>query len=135
MRVVYVSVDGKEFEHKEACLEWEKSNEECLRRSFEAIPQIKTDGERAFWGHSDYEVILIRPRNLEDITVINDFRTLINDHEDYIHNLTQDDIGKNIVLNFGFDRQYCDIYRVDSFVKEFNDTYNKFNEELDKLIG
>ena len=130
-KVTYVSIDGKEFKTEEECRLWENSYKGTLTASMKQIPLYETNGDSAYLpgGQEDDEVWILRPRNFEDIKVINAYT-------DELccgckANLTQDDVGKLIALNFGYDHDWCGIYRVDEYLEHVKKAYEKFASKVD----
>lgn len=77
-----------------------------------AIPHVETNGEDVYLqcGLCDDEVWIVKPRDFEDIKVINAYTeaTCCGCKS----NLTQDYIGKMLALNFGCDHDWCGVYRL-----------------------
>lgn len=88
---VFIANDGTEFTTQEECEKYEKSWECTISASFKKIPHIKRTefewlGEWA--GSEDFDVYLIKPRNLDDVRIINEYFKLSQNEM-----LTQDNIG------------------------------------------
>lgn len=128
----YIANDGKIFRTKEECEQWEKTYECTLGLSMKKIPHIETNGEDAYvqCGNCDDEVWIVKPRDFEDIKVINAYTEVscCGCKAD----LTQDDIGKTIILNFGYNHDWCDVIRVEPYLKNIT---KKFEEYESKLRG
>lgn len=131
VRTEYVAVDGTVFASRENCEKWEKSYECTLTQSMKAIPHIETNGETAYLqgGNDSDEVWIVKPRDFEDIKIINAYtETLCYGCKS---NLTQDDIGKMIALNFGYDHDWCGVYRLEGYLESIRNTYEKFENKID----
>ena len=88
---VFVANDGTEFKTQEECEKYEKSWEGTINASFQKVPHVKAT--EMYWlgdwtGCEDFNVYLIKPRNLDDIRVINEHFHLSSSEM-----LTQDNIG------------------------------------------
>lgn len=131
-KVVYIAADGKEFATEDLCREWEKSYMYTLETSFKTIPHIEVEAINAYlpYGSDDHEAYVIKPRNFDDIVVINAFVEMVTCG--YKTDLTQDDIGKIIMLNFGYDRDYCDVYYMEDHLQKIKTTYENFVAKLNE---
>ena len=134
VKTEYIAIDGTIFRTKEECEQWEKSYECTLTCSMKKIPHIETNGEDAYLqcGNCDDEVWIIKPRDFEDIKVINAYTeaTCCGCKA----NLTQEDIGKLIAMNFGYDHDYCSCYIVEELIKEISNYASELETNLDKEI-
>lgn len=129
---VWVSVDGKEFNNEEDCKQWENSYKGTLSASWNLIKkeEINSGCFGIPYGCDDYECYLLKPSSLEEITLINAY--INSETYNNCQTLTTDHINKLIVLNFGYDRDYCDVYTVEKHLERIN---NYINERADKLNG
>ena len=131
--ITYVSDDGLEFVSEENCREWENSYRCTLRKALKEIPHIETNGDDSYiqGGKYDDYVWVFKPRNFEDIKVINAYtETFTGTSAD----LTQDDIGVLLMINFGYDYDWCDVYRVDNYLKKIQNTFDEFKETIEGQI-
>lgn len=131
IRTEYVAVDGTVFRTKEECEKWEKSYECTLTQSIKAIPHIETNGEDAYLqcGNMDDEVWIVKPRDFEDIKVINAYTETCACKN---AGLTQDDIGKTIALNFGYDHDWCGVYRLERYLEGIRNAYERFENKINE---
>lgn len=106
---VYISCDGREFDNKEDCLLWEKSYAVTMQKSFESLDPIEIDATEYMipYGNSDDNAFAVFPRSLDDIVVLNAY---ISHKTDYTTPLDAQCIGKVVILNFGYDFDYCDVF-------------------------
>lgn len=106
---VYVSVDGKEFRTEEDCKMWEKSYKGTIEASWKLIKKETVCSCDLGLPCSSYdnECYAIKPESLEEITLINAYIkcSVCNTAEE----LTTEHIGKLVILDFGYDRDWCDI--------------------------
>lgn len=122
----YISADGKEFANKEHCLEWENSYRGTLELSWKKLnPQeVCASSFGLPYGNDDDNCFVITPKNLEEITLINayiDCRTNKNGA-----NISTTVMGKAILLNFGYDFDWCDIYVLEDHLASLTKTINKY---------
>ena len=104
---------------------WENNDLEILYERFDEIPQRLTLGKEVCVGHNYDDILIIKPRNLEDIKVIN---TYINKAYNLTTNLTQDDIDEVIIINLGcVGANYCEVYHIANCL----DNMTKIIEEFD----
>lgn len=129
----YVSVDGKEFKTREACEKWEKSYEYTIKTALKNIPQIQTIcGDAFIVSPYDSDVLILKPRNMDDIKVINAYGMIIT--EDSLSDpLTQDDIDKLIMIETGFEEDCFFVYRMEEYLQAINDSYKKFKEKMEDI--
>lgn len=125
----WTAIDGKEFETEESCKEYEKSVKCTVNAAFEKIPKAEMNEENIFWCGCDSTIMIIKPRNFDDIKIINMYCNFV--YPDSI--LTQDDINKDIIL------EDCsgDWYRLknnweESFVNPIIKAFNTLHHSLDE---
>lgn len=129
--ITYVAIDGKEFKNKEDCKKWEESYECTIRASFNKIPQIKTSCESTgVIGLADETIIILKPRNIYDINVINAYGNLINS---FSEPLTQDDIGKYLMIYTGYEEDWFTVYYMDIYLEELINKYNNFKKQVEEI--
>lgn len=127
----YVSVDGKEFQTAEACREWENSYRRTIESSWQMIKKKEVcDSDFGLpYCSDDHECYAMKPKSLEEIAIINAYIEATTTDPG---KLTHNDIGELIILNFGYDHDYCDRYYVkenlrlvtekcENLAKEFNE--------------
>lgn len=130
VKTEYIAVDGTVFTDKEQCEKWEKSFKCTLTKAMKQIPHVETFAEKAHIPCSNYDenVWVLKPRNFEDIKVINAY----TEHCcGYNADLTQDDIGMLLALNFGYDYDWCDVLKIEKYLAEIKKAYNEFENEID----
>lgn len=119
----YVSADGREWENKADCIEWEKGIKCVATVGWNEIPkkQVYTTDCGLPWSNEDEEAYIIIPRTHEDIVVI----------ENYIKATTSDnmeisdlDIGKSMIFNFGYDHEWCSVYRIEQYLESLHKYYD-----------
>lgn len=113
---VYVSADGKEFNNKEHCLEWENSYRGTLELSWKKLvkKEICAVDYGIPYSNEDNECYIIIPKSLEEITLINAYISCVTCGNGNSLDATM--INKSICLNFGYDRDWCDVYNVRDFI-------------------
>ena len=99
------------------------------------ITFIASDGKE--FKNEEDEAYMLIPRNIEDVCAVN----RILDYCDGIYGaigqtsgrLTQDDIGKTILINFGYEGMESGWYtmlRKDEYLKRISDELNKYETEI-----
>ena len=83
-------------------------------------------------SQAEERVIVLKPRNIEDIEVINAYGRII---DNYTGLLTQDDIGKLLMIHTGYDEDWFMIYYMDKYLKEINNKFDNFKEQINQLEG
>ena len=137
--VTFVASDGKVFKNEEDCKKYEESYVCTLKTCFKKIPHLEKAASSLYmqYGNEEDEAYMLIPRNIEDIYAIN--RVL--DYCDGIYGaigqtsgrLTQDDIGKTILINFGYEGMESGWYtmlRKDEYLKRISDELNKCETEV-----
>ena len=131
---VYISDDGREFEDENSCKDWEKSYKGTLNISWNLIKKISVDASRIGFpgGYSDEECYVLRPKNMDEIIFLNAYIRNSTGCNTDILNINH--IGKMVVLNFGFDHDYCTCYIVEELIKEISNYASEVETNLDKEI-
>ena len=127
---VYVSVDGKEFDNKVDCEAWEKSYKGTLEASWKLIPKKEvSDSDLGIpWSSDDHECYVIKPKTLDEIVLINAYISSVC--YDGSTKLTTEHIGKLVLLNFGYDRDYCSITVLADHLKSITECITKLETEM-----
>lgn len=129
--ITYKSVDGKVFKTKEDCEKWEKSYEFTIRESLKKIPQIETNcGNTFIVSPFESEVLVLKPRNMEDINVINAYGMILRET---FEPLTQDDINNIIMVETGFGEDSFYIYKMEEYLQCIIDTYTEIRTNMERL--
>lgn len=128
---IYVSVDGKEFDNEADCKAWEKSYEGTIKASWELIKKIKVDPTDIGYpgGNEDDECYVIEPKNLDEIVLINAY-IKSSTYDDFAVTLTTEHIGKLVVLNFGYDHDWCGRYILTDLVANITKKIAKLEAEM-----
>ena len=100
----------------------------------ESNKKISVDASRIGFpgGCSDEECYVLRPKNMDEIIFLNAYIKNSIDYNTDILNINH--IGKMIVLNFGFDHDYCSCYIVEELIKEISNYASEVETILDKEI-
>lgn len=126
---IYVSVDGKEFTNEADCRAWETSYRGTLEASWQLINKKKVcDCDFGIpWSNEDHECYAIKPKNLDEIVLINAYikATTYNDGR-----LTTEHIGKLIMLDFGYDHDYCDIWELSKRIEAIASNIAKLEAKM-----
>jgi hypothetical protein len=132
-KAIYVSVDGKEFDNEADCKAWEKSYKGTLEASWKLIKKIEvSDCALGLpWSSDDHECYVLKPKNLDEITLLNAY---IESSTCSKGLLTAQHIGELIVLNFGYDHDYCDVYELADHLKSITEYIGRMNEKINELV-
>lgn len=128
---VFVSIDGKEFDNEADCKTWEKSYTCTLEASWQTL-QKKNVSDTDFgipWSSDNNECYIIKPKSLDEITLINAYVANAVREPDW-SKITTEDIGRLLLLNFGYSREWGDVYRLDEHFKRLNNSFAKVQEEF-----
>ena len=126
---IYVSVDGKEFTNEADCKAWESSYKGTLSASWQLIKKKEVCGSDFGipWACEDHECYIIKPKNLDEIVLINAYIKSSTSNES---RLTTDHIGKLVLLNFGYDHDWCDVYILADLINGITDRVAKAETEM-----
>ena len=129
---VYVSVDGKEFANEADCKAWENSYRGTLEASWQLIK--KQEVNPCQFGipycNEDDECYVIKPTSLKDITLINAYISA-STYDNRVA-LTTNHIGKLVLLNFGYDHDYCSEYILADNLAKITECIAKVEAELNE---
>ena len=137
--VTFIASDGKEFKNEEDCTKYEKSYACTIKTCFKKIPHLQKAASSLYmqYGNEEDEAYMLIPRNIEDVCAVN----RILDYCDGIYGsigqtpgrLTQVDIGKTILINFGYEGMESGWYtmlRKDEYLNRISDELNKYETEI-----
>lgn len=112
---VFVSIDGMEFNNEADCREWETSYKGTMAASWNLIKKIKANPCELGvpYANEDDECYMIKPKNLEEITLINAY---IRSSTSCDIKLTTDHIDKAVIIDFGYDHDWCHVYIVENLI-------------------
>lgn len=133
IETVYEAIDGNRFDSEEACKEWEKSYKCTVKVSWDKIPKQKINScdFGLAYADCDYNCFMVIPRNMNDIVAINAFIKMKVNTEDSF--LSAENIGKAMVLNFGFDYDWCDVYEMENRLAFLNRMWKETAEKLNNV--
>lgn len=135
--VTFIASDGKEFKNEEDCKKYEESYVCTIKTCFKKIPHLEKAASSLYMQYGDAEdkAYMLIPRNIEDVCAVN----RILDYCDGIYGLigktrlTQDDINKTILINFGYEGMESGWYimlRKDAYLKQISDELSKYETEI-----
>ncbi len=126
---IFVSVDGKEFEKMADCEMWEASYRGTLEASWALIDKKEVcDCDYGIpWSSEDHECYAIKPKNLDEIVLINAYIKATTGNDG---GLTTEHIGKLLMLDFGYDHDYCDIWELSKRVEAITSNIAKLEAEM-----
>lgn len=129
---IFVSADGKEFNSEEDCRAWENSYKGTISASWHLIQKREANSclLGLMWSSDDHECYVIKPKDLEEITLINAYITTSTCHNEI--RLTTNHIGKMIALDFGYDHDYCDVYILEEHIKKISEYVAKLESEMEE---
>ena len=130
---VFVSVDGKEFSNETDCKEWEASYNGTMAASWSKIKKIEVNSCSLGvpYSNDDYECYMIKPKDLEEITLINAYVRSATYNN--CTTLDASHIGKLVILNFGYDHDYCDAFTLADHLKDITDYAAKIENKMNEI--
>lgn len=126
---IFVSVDGREFENEADCKAWENSYRGTLEASWKLInkKQVCNCDYGMAWSSEDHECYAIKPKNLDEIVLINAYIKATTGENG---SLTTNYIGKLLILNFGYDHDFCDVDVLEEQLAKVTDRIAKLEAEM-----
>lgn len=126
---IFVSVDGREFENEADCKAWENSYRGTLEASWKLInkKQVCNCDYGMAWSSEDHECYAIKPKNLDEIVLINAYIKATTGENG---SLTTNHIGKLLILNFGYDHDFCDVDVLEEQLAKVTDRIAKLEAEM-----
>lgn len=126
---IYVSVDGKEFTNEADCKAWETSYRGTLEASWKLIKKKEVyDTEYGIpWSSEDHECYAIKPKNLDEIVLINAYIKATTGDDG---RLTTKHIGELIILDFGYDHDYCCLWVLSEQLAKITERIAKLEAEM-----
>ena len=136
-RVAYVAPDGSEFDTQEECLKYEKSALGVLRSRLKAIEVFRGSEEDLFTicGSCDDDVSVFVPRTVDDIYLLRQMILLGGRSEEYAERLGEDQVGKPVIFDFGYDGSYFSFMTLDDFVSVATDGRFTVTEVKDRKLS
>ena len=127
---IFVSVDGKEFDNEADCKSWEASYKGTLNASWNLIKKCEANTINLGlpWSNDDYQCYVVKPANLEEVTLINAYIASSTCNDNPL--LTAAHIGKLVALDFGYDHDYCSVYALDDHIKRIADYIANLDNEM-----
>ena len=132
--VTFIASDGEVFENEEDCAAYEKSYVCTIKTCFKKIPHLEKAASSLYmqYGNEEDEAYMLIPRNIEDVYAVN----RILDYCDGLYGstyltpprLTQDDIDKTVLINFGNEGMESE------YLKQISDELNKCETEIKNEI-
>lgn len=128
---IYVSSDGKEWESKEDCQEWERGVQCVAKTSWDAIPktEVSTTSCGLPWSNDDEEAYIVIPRNHEDIIALENYCRV---YSGVTVGFSDNDIGKAMIVNFGYDHDWCGVTDIEAHLKEMRDYFDTQIAKINK---
>ncbi len=125
---VFIANDGTEFACEKDCRNWEESGKAVANNSWKAIKKTQIEGATAgIEANYDDEVYIVVPQSEADVKAIVNYVRVTSCSE--IELKTQD-IGRAIVLNFGYDHEWCYMTYLDSIIPAIQQYHDKKLKEL-----
>lgn len=121
----YEAYDGTVFGDKADCETYEKSYKCIMRKKFEDIPKVEINGVDYGipYASDDYECYVMKFNTLEALAEFKACLDVIVGGGYYTEpNPTH--INKILLVNLGYDRDFCDIYIAEDFYKAAMDKLN-----------
>lgn len=126
---IYVSLDGREFTNEADCIAWETSYRGTLEASWKLIEKKEVNGIDFGIPYTteDCKCYAIKPKDFDEIVLINAYIKVstISDTT-----LTTEHIGKVLILDFGYDHDWCDVYVLEDHIAKITEKVAKLEAEM-----
>lgn len=128
--VSYEAWDGETFSDENACREYENNARGVIGKKVQQF-LVKRTNEYEFFepfgvGGEDYAVEVYKPETVKDIESLNLYTNMFNPKTALI---TDDLIGKEVILFFSYDRDWVRTMTFHDLVKELREHYEE------KILG
>ena len=124
--VYFEAWDGERFSSAEACNEYESNARGVVGKKVQAFRVAKTNEYELFYpfgvGGEDYEVEVYRPTNEKDIETLNQYLNMFDKDSPLV---PESCIGKEVILNFNYDKDWVRARTLDDFTKDFLDNFKR----------
>jgi hypothetical protein len=126
---IFVSVDGKEFANMADCKMWEESYRGTLEASWKLIEKKEVCGCDYGLPSASYddECYALKPKNFDEVAFINAYIKCTTGCDG---TLTTKHIGQLIILNFGYDHDFCDVYILEEYLAKITEQISKLEAEM-----
>lgn len=124
--IYFEAWDGERFKNEDDCLAYESNALGVLGKKVERFRVAKTS-EYCFYepfgvGGEDYDVEVYRPANAKDLESLNLYMNMYNKD---VALLTDDYIGKDVIVFFSYDRDLWSAKTFDEMIDELRKHYKK----------
>ena len=107
-KTVYVAADGTEFDDEMECTSYDKSALGVIRGRISKLAVFHGDEEDLFGcGSCDNELMIVVPKTVDDIYLIRQLIVLRRGSSGYADGLGEDQVGKPVILFFGYEDDGC----------------------------
>lgn len=126
--------DGTIFSNELDCEKYEQSYKCTIINSFNKIPRKEINSNDIYCPYATYDdaITIIYPRHMDDIVIINAYVKMKTGDDGW---LTQEHIGKHIMLNFGYDFGFCDIWVMEELLAIITARYKEQMAEIDTIAN
>lgn len=107
-KTVYVAADGTEFDDEMECKSYDKSALGVIRGRISKLAVLNGNEEDLFGcGCCDNALMTVVPKTVDDIYLIRQLIILRRGSSDYANGLGEDQVGKPVILFFGYEDDGC----------------------------
>lgn len=131
---IYVAADGKRFERKEDCEEWESQSSLTLFEKVMDLPHVSVDGSDAYLISSPLsaEILIFIPTSMDEIQLINQYLQISDEYNNSDY-LNKTDIGKLVAINPSATADFPGIWRLLDYASDILAQYTKFQTDINSL--
>ena len=135
----YVTTDGSIFPSESMANDYENSYKGTMSVMAMEIPHARMVNAVDYnipYASEDWQSYIFKPRNVDDIKILNAWMeacvngSYFNFRDE--HRLTQKYIGKEILITFGYDADFVDVYlleeRLKTLKRNISDVYEYFDD-------
>lgn len=125
-KVFFEAWDGEIFSDEKQCYEYENNARGVIGKKVQRFRVVQTNEETLFYpfgvGGDEYLVEVFRPTCEKDIEDLNYYFAMFDKDLALIDNSY---IGKDVIVNYNYDKDWLRFRTLDEYIKEFTDNYRK----------
>lgn len=125
----FEAYDGTVFENESDCKQYEKSYKCIIKKKFDDIPKTEINGVDYCipYANEDCECYAMKFDTLEELSAFDAcVDSLVG--SGYYTKLEPCFVGKILLVNFGYDRDYCDVYIAEDMYRECMNSLNNLKQ-------
>lgn len=123
-RIIFEAYDGEQFSNVDDCNAYENNAKGVLGKKVQLFRIARTNEYELFScfgvGSEDYDVEVYRPQTAKDIETLNQYMNMYYDKAELV---PDDYIGKEVIVNFNYDKDWCSASTLDELIERFKKNF------------